>query len=37
VVADYIDRAITAEGDPTKLSRIAQEVALLAAKFPLPH
>jgi glycine hydroxymethyltransferase len=37
VVADYIDRAITADGDPTKLSRIAQEVALLAAKFPLPH
>jgi glycine hydroxymethyltransferase len=37
VVADYIDRAITADGDPAKLSRIAQEVALLAAKFPLPH
>jgi glycine hydroxymethyltransferase len=37
VVADYIDRAITAEGDPAKLSRIAQEVALLAGKFPLPH
>jgi glycine hydroxymethyltransferase len=36
-VADFIDRAITAENDAGRLAAIRAEVAALAAGFPLPH
>jgi glycine hydroxymethyltransferase len=36
-VADFIDRAITAKDDQSKLTKIRDEVAQFAGKFPMPH
>ena len=36
-VAAFLDRAIHAKDDPAELSRIRQQVADFAAKFPMPH
>jgi glycine hydroxymethyltransferase len=36
-VADFIDRALAAKDDSSALSRIRDEVAALAKKFPMPH
>jgi len=36
-VADLIDRALFAKDDPAALKKIRDEVAALAAKFPMPH
>jgi glycine hydroxymethyltransferase len=36
-VADFIDRALAAKDDSSALSRIRDEVAAFAKKFPMPH
>src|SRR3954464_10346732 len=35
--AEFIDRAITSKGDAGALSKIRDEVAQFAARFPMPH
>jgi glycine hydroxymethyltransferase len=37
IVADLIDRALTAKDDPAGLAKLRDEVAALAGKFPMPH
>jgi glycine hydroxymethyltransferase len=37
VVADFIDRALASKDDAPALTKIRDEVAAFAAKFPMPH